>query len=34
MNTVDAAQAHFQYAMASFMIKTQVDCFNKCVVDF
>ena len=31
---LDSATANHQYAMASFMIKTQVDCFNQCLVDF
>ena len=26
--------ANYQYALASFMIKTQVSCFNECLVDF
>jgi len=31
---VDSATANYQFALANFMIRTQVDCFNKCVVDF
>ena len=31
---VDSATANYQYAVAQFMIKAQVDCFNKCLVDF
>ena len=33
-NCIDAATANYQYAMASFMIKSQLECFNKCLVDF
>ena len=31
---VDASTANYQFALASFMIKSQVECFNKCLVDF
>ena len=33
-NLVDAATANYQYAMNSFMVKSQIECFNKCLVDF
>ena len=33
-SNVDSQTANFQYALASFMINAQVDCFNKCLVDF
>jgi len=31
---VDSATANYQYALASFMVKSQLECFNKCLVDF
>ena len=31
---VDAGTANYQYALATFMVKSQVECFSKCVVDF
>ena len=33
-NLADSSTANYQYAMASFMIKSQLECFNKCLVDF
>ena len=33
-NFINENQANYQFATATFMIKTQVDCFNKCLVDF
>lgn len=31
---MDSSNANYQYAMAQFMIKSQIECFNKCLVDF
>lgn len=33
-NTIDAATANYHMALGSFLVSSQVDCFNKCLVDF
>ena len=37
MNTdslIDSATANYQFAMTNFMIKSQIECLTKCLVDF
>ena len=33
-NLIDSATANYQMALGSFLVQSQVDCFNKCLVDF